>query len=132
MRVFSAPPKAYPDHPAELEVLDLLREVHDVAQPELDDDPDADDEDDDEEALPLVSMPGDQPNTVSSMPRLPADGIDLKVHLANMEQSLIRQALDEANGVVAHAAKKLKMRRTTLVEKLRKYGLQRGQELTGL
>jgi sigma-54 specific flagellar transcriptional regulator A len=34
--------------------------------------------------------------------------------------------------VVAHAAKKLKMRRTTLVEKLRKYGLQRGQEMTGL
>ena len=44
----------------------------------------------------------------------------------------IRQALEEANGVVAHAAKKLKMRRTTLVEKLRKYGLQRGQEMTGL
>jgi sigma-54 specific flagellar transcriptional regulator A len=27
--------------------------------------------------------------------------------------------------VVAHAAKKLKMRRTTLVEKMRKYGIQR-------
>jgi sigma-54 specific flagellar transcriptional regulator A len=85
-----------------------------------------------DDVLPLVSTHGDQPNTVSSMPRLPAEGIDLKVHLANMEQSLIRQALEEANGVVAHAAKKLKMRRTTLVEKLRKYGLQRGQELTGL
>ena len=86
----------------------------------------------DEDALPVVSTHGDQPNTVSSMPRLPAEGLDLKAHLANMEQSLIRQALEEANGVVAHAAKKLKMRRTTLVEKLRKYGLQRGQELTGL
>ena len=85
-----------------------------------------------DEALPVVSTHGDQPNTVSSIPRLPAEGIDLKQHLANMEQSLIRQALEEANGVVAHAAKKLKMRRTTLVEKLRKYGLQRGQELTGL
>ena len=29
------------------------------------------------------------------------------------------------DGVVAHAAKRLNMRRTTLVEKLRKYGLQR-------
>ncbi len=86
----------------------------------------------DEEPLPLVSTHGDQPNTVSSMPRLPAEGIDLKMHLANMEQSLIRQALEESNGVVAHAAKKLKMRRTTLVEKLRKYGLQRGQEMTGI
>ncbi|MGB5561859.1 MAG: sigma-54 dependent transcriptional regulator [Sedimenticolaceae bacterium] len=86
----------------------------------------------DDDALPVISTHGDQPNTVSSMPRLPAEGIDLKQHLANMEQSLIRQALEDANGVVAHAAKKLKMRRTTLVEKLRKYGLQRGQEMTGL
>lgn len=85
-----------------------------------------------DDVLPVVSTHGDQPNTVSSMPRLPAEGIDLKVHLANMEQSLIRQALEESNGVVAHAAKKLKMRRTTLVEKLRKYGLHRGQELTGV
>jgi sigma-54 dependent transcriptional regulator, flagellar regulatory protein len=66
------------------------------------------------------------------VPRLPNRGIDLKEHLATLEQNLIRQALDESNGVVAHAAKRLKMRRTTLVEKLRKYGLQRGQELTGL
>jgi sigma-54 specific flagellar transcriptional regulator A len=85
-----------------------------------------------DDSLPVVSTHGDQPNTVSSMPRLPAEGIDLKKHLANMEQSLIRQALEESNGVVAHAAKKLRMRRTTLVEKLRKYGLQRGTELTGL
>jgi sigma-54 specific flagellar transcriptional regulator A len=86
----------------------------------------------DDEGLPLVSAPGDEPDTVARVPRLPAEGIDLKRHLANMEQSLIRQALDESNGVVAHAAKKLSMRRTTLVEKLRKYGLQRGQELSGL
>ena len=57
--------------------------------------------------------------------RLPRDGIDLKEHLNNMEVSLIRQALDEADGVVAHAAKLLNMRRTTLVEKLRKYGLNK-------
>ncbi len=55
--------------------------------------------------------------------RLPRDGINLKEHLSNLEVSLIRQALTEANGVVAHAAKLLNMRRTTLVEKLRKYGI---------
>ncbi len=60
--------------------------------------------------------------------RLPRDGIDLKEHLNNMEVSLIRQALSEADGVVAHAAKLLNMRRTTLVEKLRKYGLNRNVE----
>ena len=34
-----------------------------------------------------------------------------------------KQALEEADGVVAHAAKKLKMRRTTLVEKIRRHQL---------
>ncbi|QFY90169.1 sigma-54-dependent Fis family transcriptional regulator [Magnetovirga frankeli] len=61
--------------------------------------------------------------------RLPPDGFDLKTHLNSLEVSLIKQALDEADGVVAHAAKRLRMRRTTLVEKLRKYGLQRSQDM---
>ena len=51
--------------------------------------------------------------------------IDLKTHLAEMEVQLIKQALDNSSGVVAHAAKMLNMRRTTLVEKLKKYGLQK-------
>lgn len=64
----------------------------------------------------------------SSEPELPADGLDLKEHLANLEYLLIKQALDEAAGIVAHAAQRLKMRRTTLVEKMRKYGIQREGE----
>jgi len=60
--------------------------------------------------------------------RLPTDGLDLKEHLNNLEYTLIKQALDEANGVVAHAAKRLQMRRTTLVEKMRKFGLQRQEQ----
>jgi len=63
-----------------------------------------------------------------STPRLPSEGLDLKEHLSNLEIDLIKQALSDAEGVVAHAAKRLKMRRTTLVEKLRKYGLQRQGE----
>ncbi|WP_109127405.1 sigma-54-dependent Fis family transcriptional regulator [Dyella sp. C11] len=55
---------------------------------------------------------------------LPEGGLDLKDHLADIEVGLIRQALDVTGGVVAHAAKLLRMQRTTLVEKLRKYGLQ--------
>lgn len=60
-----------------------------------------------------------------SLSVLPKEGIDLKAHLLELEFSLIKQALDESRGVVAHAAQKLNMRRTTLVEKMRKYGLQR-------
>ena len=58
-------------------------------------------------------------------PRLPRDGLNLKEHLGTLEISYIKQALTDSGGVVAHAAKRLGMRRTTLVEKLRKYGLQR-------
>lgn len=56
---------------------------------------------------------------------LPVNGIDLKEYLTNLERSLIQQALDDSVGVVARAAEKLKIRRTTLVEKMRKYDLQR-------
>ena len=58
-------------------------------------------------------------------PRLPRDGMNLKEHLSLLEVSYIKQALADTGGVVAHAAKRLGMRRTTLVEKLRKYGMQR-------
>ncbi|MFC4727333.1 sigma-54 dependent transcriptional regulator [Coralloluteibacterium thermophilus] len=56
---------------------------------------------------------------------LPADGIDLREHLAQVELGFIHAALERANGVVAHAAQLLGLRRTTLVEKLRKYGIER-------
>ena len=61
---------------------------------------------------------------------LPREGMDLKEHLNRLELMLIEQALDEADGVVAHAAKRLRMGRTTLVEKMRKYGIQRQEEVS--
>lgn len=66
----------------------------------------------------------------ASIAQLPSEGMDLKAHLVELEKNLIQQALDEADGVVAQAAKKLKMRRTTLVEKLRKYDMQREKDAT--
>ena len=54
---------------------------------------------------------------------LPSGGIDLKDHLSAIEIGLIRKALEEADGTVAEAARLLRIRRTTLVEKLRKYRL---------
>ncbi|WP_394241746.1 sigma-54 dependent transcriptional regulator [Halopseudomonas laoshanensis] len=61
---------------------------------------------------------------------LPPDGLDLKEYLGGLEQTLIQQALDECNSVVARAAERLRIRRTTLVEKMRKYGINRGAELS--
>ena len=68
--------------------------------------------------------------TLIGIDGIPEDGLDLREHLANLEYLLIKQALDEAAGVVAHAASRLKMRRTTLVEKMRKYGIQRDIEIS--
>lgn len=52
---------------------------------------------------------------------LPADGINLKRYLAKIERDMIERALGDANGVVQHAAQKLGIGRTTLVEKIRRY-----------
>lgn len=57
---------------------------------------------------------------------LPSEGLDLREHLAEIERCLIQQALDDTEGVVAHAAERLGIRRTTLVEKMRKYEMNRG------
>jgi len=62
---------------------------------------------------------------------LPVGGLDLKDYLNGLERSLIQQALDEAGGVVARAAERLRVRRTTLVEKMRKYGMGRRDDEEG-
>jgi sigma-54 specific flagellar transcriptional regulator A len=54
---------------------------------------------------------------------LPVNGVNLKEYLTKLEKDLIQQALDDSNSVVARAADKLHIRRTTLVEKMRKYNL---------
>jgi sigma-54 dependent transcriptional regulator, flagellar regulatory protein len=48
---------------------------------------------------------------------------DLKEHLAQVEFGFITQALQECKGIVSKAAKKLGLGRTTLVEKMKKYGI---------
>ncbi|WP_394191980.1 sigma-54 dependent transcriptional regulator [Pseudoalteromonas atlantica] len=56
---------------------------------------------------------------------LPDEGIELKEYLAELEISLITQALERYDYVVARAAEILGVRRTTLVEKMKKYNLSR-------
>jgi len=58
---------------------------------------------------------------------LPVGGMDLRAYLENLERRLIGKALEVAGGTVAQAARLLGLRRTTLVEKLRKYGLAPGE-----
>jgi sigma-54 dependent transcriptional regulator, flagellar regulatory protein len=56
---------------------------------------------------------------------LPSDlsNFNLKEYLANIEQQIINNALEKANGIVSSAAEYLNLRRTTLIEKMKKYQL---------
>ena len=56
---------------------------------------------------------------------LPEEGIDLKDFLARTEIQMIEDALDRTGGVVAKAAELLGLGRTTLVEKMKKLGIER-------
>jgi len=56
---------------------------------------------------------------------LPVEGMNLKNKITEFEVEMIRQALESQDGVVSHAAELLSMRRTTLVEKMKKYGLNK-------
>ncbi|WP_337841106.1 sigma-54-dependent Fis family transcriptional regulator [Rheinheimera sp.] len=66
-------------------------------------------------------------NSVGDPSLLPEHGLDLKEFLAELEISLISQALERHEYVVARAADLLCLRRTTLVEKMRKYNLMRDE-----
>jgi sigma-54 specific flagellar transcriptional regulator A len=58
---------------------------------------------------------------------LPEDGLDLRAHLLTIERQLIEQALQRSRGTVAQAARLLNLRRTTLVEKMRKLGMAQSE-----
>lgn len=81
---------------------------------------------DDAPLSPDTFTPSPRQPGVYALDELPPEGVDLREHLAHIELKLIRAALERSDGVVAHAAQKyLGLRRTTLAEKLSKYGLDR-------
>ncbi len=61
-----------------------------------------------------------------------SDGIDLMDALERYENRLIRGALRQANGVTSRAAQLLRLNRTTLVEKLKRKGLDAKQAASEL
>ena len=101
----------YPEEILEREAFNALFAEAAAHEPE-----DADGAGESDTQMPLVSS------------ELPEDGVNLKEYLSELEVNLIRQALDNQDWVVARAADKLGMRRTTLVEKMRKYDIQRMED----
>jgi two-component system response regulator AtoC len=63
---------------------------------------------------------------VSWTPDLPAEGLDLEAFLRRIERELIGRALERTGGNKMQAAALLKLKRTTLVEKLKRHGRRPG------
>ena len=53
------------------------------------------------------------------------DNIDLRRHLRDIEVVLIEAALEKSDGMVSQAAEALKLRRTTLIEKMKKLMIEK-------
>ena len=121
--IVDLPPKYRPAHLIE-DLLEMPEE--DALQPArlVDDTADAGQDEleellalDDREAMSMLT----RTESHEALAELPPEGLDLRDHLFEIERALIRQALTRAGGTVAHAARLLRLRRTTLVEKLRKF-----------
>ncbi|MBZ9610225.1 sigma-54 dependent transcriptional regulator [Rheinheimera maricola] len=94
-----------PQYPESLQERDLLNEMFQAT--------------DDEDNTIAEELDFDGNN----LQHLPEQGLDLKEYLAELEIRFISQALERHEFVVARAAEVLGLRRTTLVEKMRKYNL---------
>ncbi len=113
-------------HPDQLvDVSDLPPKYQHIDHPRVE--PEYPDELLEREALNSIFADDDEEldtDTTALNSELPDDGVNLKDMLSELETAMIKQALDKADGVVAKAAELLGMRRTTLVEKMKKYQIK--------
>ncbi len=70
----------------------------------------------------FVQRPSIEPRAPSI--KFESGPINLKQHLTALEKNLIFQALDDTDWVVSKAARVLTLRRTTLIQKIRKLGIR--------
>jgi two-component system response regulator AtoC len=62
-----------------------------------------------------------QESVLSSVVSLPEEGVDLDAYVANIERELIQRSLERTGGNKGQAARLLNLKRTTLVEKLKRF-----------
>ena len=90
------------------------------------------DDDAEGEAAPVangaaVEESSDEPHAPAAQdpaagpPSIPQGGVDLRQLMADFESAWIREAMRMTDGNVSHAAELLGLRRTTFIERLRKY-----------
>jgi DNA-binding NtrC family response regulator len=71
--------------------------------------------------LPVEIQQAQEP-TLPSTVSLPDDGIDFDAFIMHVERELIERSLERTGGNKGRAAKLLNLKRTTLVEKLKRFG----------
>jgi DNA-binding NtrC family response regulator len=71
--------------------------------------------------LPAEVQAAEEPATAATI-MLPDEGIDLDAYVASIERMLIERSLERTGGNKGQAAKLLHLKRTTLVEKLKRLG----------
>jgi transcriptional regulator with PAS, ATPase and Fis domain len=80
--------------------------------------------------LEVTDLPPEVQRTHEAPPassiQLPEDGVDLERFIAGIERHLIERSLERTAGNKGRAAKLLNMKRTTLVEKLKRFGRNQG------
>jgi sigma-54 dependent transcriptional regulator, flagellar regulatory protein len=74
---------------------------------------------------PEISSLGLDPKTI-----IGNRGCDMRLLLGELEQALIRTALESSGQIVANAARLLGLQRTTLIEKMRKYQIEKSGDLS--
>ena len=72
----------------------------------------------------LPEMQEAPPSTTTPYVDLPDDGMDLNAYLSSLERDLIRRALERTRGNRNKASELLHIKRTTLVEKMKRLGLE--------
>ena len=77
-----------------------------------------------EDLPPKLKGNNSQPSTVAA-PELTTDGICLTTAVSEFEKNLIYQSLERTDWVKNKAAKLLHVKRTTLVEKIKRYELHK-------
>ncbi len=92
-------------------------EIWDVTS-ELMDEVELDDNDDEETNVNNLPHPNNYKDWFTFY-----DEIDIRRHLQDIEIILIEAALEKTNGKIANAADILKLRRTTLIEKMKKFSI---------
>ena len=71
--------------------------------------------------LPIEIQQAQEPAPPSAID-LPDEGLDLDAFVLQIERSLIERSLERTGGNKGRAAKLLNLKRTTLVEKLKRHG----------